>query len=51
MPQMSPLLWLVLFIMFSVIFVICLINIYFNFNYSVIVKGSEKKSLLINWKW
>nr|AXS65266.1 ATP synthase F0 subunit 8 [Cucujoidea sp. 37 KM-2017] len=51
MPQMAPLNWLTLMILFTI--VILMINC-FNFfmkSYNPTKKSSEKTSTLINWKW
>nr|QFK69673.1 ATP synthase F0 subunit 8 [Parapenaeopsis tenella] len=52
MPQMAPLLWLNLFIMFSVTFIVFLILNYFIKVPSKISKSplpSQKQEM--NWKW
>nr|WIL79955.1 ATP synthase F0 subunit 8 [Tenerus hilleri] len=51
MPQMSPMNWIILFIFFTVFFLLINSTNYFinNFNSPKIQKTSIKKS--INWKW
>nr|YP_009409206.1 ATP synthase F0 subunit 8 [Archichauliodes deceptor]AOX48539.1 ATP synthase F0 subunit 8 [Archichauliodes deceptor] len=52
MPQMSPLNWLILFLFFSMIFIIFNILNYFILNYSnpsMTEKSFSFKPL--NWKW
>nr|ARH53782.1 ATP synthase F0 subunit 8 [Cortodera humeralis] len=51
MPQMAPLNWLVLFIFFSMIFLIFNSLNYFSFNYNIKSKISQKNKLIYNWKW
>nr|ALO76568.1 ATP synthase F0 subunit 8 [Melyridae sp. 'Dasytidae' GENSP01] len=51
MPQMSPMNWVLLFIMFSIIFLVINANNYFMLKYTPLF---TKKSLMknkINWKW
>nr|YP_009171516.1 ATP synthase F0 subunit 8 [Pseudothericles compressifrons]AJW76359.1 ATP synthase F0 subunit 8 [Pseudothericles compressifrons] len=51
-PQMSPLMWLSLFIMFSTMLIMFNYTNYFSFKYSPYLpqkKSSTKSSL--NWKW
>nr|QNE85853.1 ATP synthase F0 subunit 8 [Platypalpus cursitans] len=53
MPQMSPLNWLMLFILFTIIFIMfCMIN-YFSFLQQI---PQSQKTMMItkssmNWKW
>nr|QHR79549.1 ATP synthase F0 subunit 8 [Necrobia ruficollis] len=52
MPQMSPMNWILLFVMFGVIFLIINSNNYFMVKYSftyIITKTLLKNK--INWKW
>nr|YP_448741.1 ATP synthase F0 subunit 8 [Petrobius brevistylis]AAX39853.1 ATP synthase F0 subunit 8 [Petrobius brevistylis] len=53
MPQMSPLNWLLLFFLFSIIYIMFMILNYFNMT---LISQSSKKSVKIivkpmNWKW
>nr|YP_009271736.1 ATP synthase F0 subunit 8 [Osmoderma opicum]ANY27994.1 ATP synthase F0 subunit 8 [Osmoderma caeleste] len=51
MPQMSPLSWLILFIIF--VWVLILFNVlnYYCFLYPVKTYSTKPKTLKINWKW
>nr|YP_010362074.1 ATP synthase F0 subunit 8 [Agriotes fuscicollis]UNQ87634.1 ATP synthase F0 subunit 8 [Agriotes fuscicollis] len=51
MPQMAPLSWLNLFILFILMFLILSTMNYFSFSYSIKSSLSSKKVSLINWKW
>nr|YP_009503731.1 ATP synthase F0 subunit 8 [Lasioderma serricorne]AUR43708.1 ATP synthase F0 subunit 8 [Lasioderma serricorne]AWY13616.1 ATP synthase F0 subunit 8 [Lasioderma serricorne]QCI56346.1 ATP synthase F0 subunit 8 [Lasioderma serricorne]QYH50917.1 ATP synthase F0 subunit 8 [Lasioderma serricorne] len=51
MPQMSPLLWLFLYVLFSMIYLVCMINLYYNFLYFPIEKKVMIKESFIIWKW
>nr|YP_009479241.1 ATP synthase F0 subunit 8 [Cryptocercus meridianus]YP_010620905.1 ATP synthase F0 subunit 8 [Anaplecta omei]AVN67227.1 ATP synthase F0 subunit 8 [Anaplecta omei]AVT43909.1 ATP synthase F0 subunit 8 [Cryptocercus meridianus]WAX39197.1 ATP synthase F0 subunit 8 [Anaplecta omei] len=52
MPQMMPLNWLTLFIMFSLTFILFNIISYYNFNYSTInINTTQMKPKAMNWKW
>nr|YP_010631650.1 ATP synthase F0 subunit 8 [Propomacrus bimucronatus]AFQ62299.1 ATP synthase F0 subunit 8 [Cheironitis sp. MJTNT-2012]WBP61428.1 ATP synthase F0 subunit 8 [Propomacrus bimucronatus] len=51
MPQMSPLSWLLLFIMFLIAFLIFNVLNYFSFLYPVKSKATFTKKHKINWKW
>ncbi|YP_009270988.1 ATP synthase F0 subunit 8 (mitochondrion) [Agrilus planipennis] len=52
MPQMSPLSWLALFLVFSVTFVIFSIMNYYSMNYSASTNSKMKTQLKkINWSW
>nr|QWB85810.1 ATP synthase F0 subunit 8 [Distenia gracilis] len=51
MPQMAPLNWLSLFIVFIVIFILFNIKNYFNFNYTPPKTTVTTKKLKFNWKW
>nr|WGL40321.1 ATP synthase F0 subunit 8 [Tomicus brevipilosus] len=52
MPQMAPMNWLVLFIMFILLFILTMIINYFSFYY---YPSKTNKNFLdnknINWKW
>nr|UOU85256.1 ATP synthase F0 subunit 8 [Tachydromia umbrarum] len=53
MPQMSPLSWLILYILFTMIFIMmCMIN-YFSYlpNNPQYTHSSKNYSLSMNWKW
>nr|YP_009465594.1 ATP synthase F0 subunit 8 [Eurydema maracandica]AUZ97275.1 ATP synthase F0 subunit 8 [Eurydema maracandica] len=52
MPQMAPLWWEILFIMFMITFMMFNIMIYFNSSKNINKKNSlNKKSLQLNWMW
>nr|ALO70841.1 ATP synthase F0 subunit 8 [Philonthus fimetarius] len=51
MPQMAPLNWLSLFILFTMIFIIFNSMNYFSFKYSFKKSNFSKKINKINWKW
>nr|YP_010947528.1 ATP synthase F0 subunit 8 [Hesperus amabilis]WGO76431.1 ATP synthase F0 subunit 8 [Hesperus amabilis] len=51
MPQMAPMNWLILFFMFTMIFLLFNCLNYFIFKYPVKSKSLNKKSSKINWKW
>nr|YP_010373213.1 ATP synthase F0 subunit 8 [Dicerca corrugata]UPI13487.1 ATP synthase F0 subunit 8 [Dicerca corrugata] len=51
MPQMSPMNWLPLFILFSIIFILFIILNFFNTVYPNPLLKSEKSKININWKW
>nr|AML26445.1 ATP synthase F0 subunit 8 [Staphylinidae sp. BMNH 1274643] len=51
MPQMAPMNWLFLFIMFIMAFLMFNFINYFCFMYSPKSKTFEKKKNQINWKW
>nr|ALO77483.1 ATP synthase F0 subunit 8 [Platydema sp. PLA01] len=51
MPQMAPLNWLSLMIMFILILVLFNVINYYSFNYSVNKKFTKIKKSQINWKW
>nr|QNP10126.1 ATP synthase F0 subunit 8 [Ochthebius paradoxus] len=52
MPQMAPMNWLILFVMFTVIFLMFNTLNYFNFmhNFNVSMKFTKSKTKT-NWKW
>nr|ALO76631.1 ATP synthase F0 subunit 8 [Melyridae sp. GENSP01] len=50
MPQMSPLNWLILFILFSMVFIFVITLNFYNISY--LKTYSHKKSPISNnWKW
>nr|ALO76728.1 ATP synthase F0 subunit 8 [Agyrtodes labralis] len=52
MPQMAPMNWLMLFIMFTFIFLIFNSMNYFSFNYKIKTLISTKSSMKPTfWKW
>nr|ALO70750.1 ATP synthase F0 subunit 8 [Neobisnius villosulus] len=51
MPQMAPMNWLMLFLMFTFIFLIFNSMNYFSFSYKPKSSQSLKKTNKINWKW
>nr|QNP10035.1 ATP synthase F0 subunit 8 [Ochthebius delgadoi] len=53
MPQMAPMNWLVLFITFSMIFLMFNSMNYFSFKYNNLNKNKlfNKKLIKLNWKW
>nr|YP_009995509.1 ATP synthase F0 subunit 8 [Ochthebius viridis]QNP09964.1 ATP synthase F0 subunit 8 [Ochthebius viridis] len=52
MPQMAPMNWLFLFIMFSMIFMLFNSMNYFSFKYDNIMKKNNIKNIKkLNWKW
>nr|ANJ70350.1 ATP synthase F0 subunit 8 [Berosus affinis] len=50
-PQMAPLNWLFLFMMFAIIFMMFNSLNYFSFNYQAKSYSPSMKTLKINWKW
>nr|YP_009740956.1 ATP synthase F0 subunit 8 [Pedopodisma emeiensis]QID03983.1 ATP synthase F0 subunit 8 [Pedopodisma emeiensis] len=53
MPQMSPLMWFSLFILFSIVLILFNQMNFFSFK-QMIMKSEEKekiKSKNLNWKW
>nr|QNJ59917.1 ATP synthase F0 subunit 8 [Gymnoscirtetes pusillus] len=52
-PQMSPLMWFSLFIMFSIVLILFNQMNFFSFKLNIIKKTekSEMKSKNLNWKW
>nr|ALO77565.1 ATP synthase F0 subunit 8 [Lamiinae sp. GENSP02] len=50
MPQMAPLSWLYLFILFLTIFLLFNIKNYYIFYYKIKLLD-KKKYVLYNWKW
>nr|YP_010397373.1 ATP synthase F0 subunit 8 [Trichius succinctus]UQJ77493.1 ATP synthase F0 subunit 8 [Trichius succinctus] len=51
MPQMSPLSWLILFIVFCITFILFNVMNYYCIQYPVKTISKEKKITQINWKW
>nr|UTE83880.1 ATP synthase F0 subunit 8 [Trichogomphus mongol] len=51
MPQMAPLSWLLLYIMFIIIFLLFSVLNYFSFLYPVKQVPKKKSMRKINWKW
>nr|YP_009906689.1 ATP synthase F0 subunit 8 [Elaeidobius kamerunicus]QLI52332.1 ATP synthase subunit 8 [Elaeidobius kamerunicus] len=51
MPQMSPLNWLSMYMLFTLLFILSVIINYYMFLYTpkMQIKAVEKKT--INWKW
>nr|QOL00676.1 ATP synthase F0 subunit 8 [Menglacris maculata] len=53
MPQMSPLMWFSLFILFSIVLILFNQLNFFSFK-SKLIKNDEKESIKsknMNWKW
>nr|YP_010582834.1 ATP synthase F0 subunit 8 [Psychoda alternata]AQX36169.1 ATP synthase F0 subunit 8 [Psychoda alternata] len=56
MPQMSPILWLWLFIIFTIVFILFNVMTYFNFLYKFnksnnIEENNSNKTNQLTWKW
>nr|QNG56356.1 ATP synthase F0 subunit 8 [Phalacridae gen. sp. MJ-2020] len=51
MPQMAPLSWLLMFIIFSMIFIMFNIMNYYIFLYPTKEKKLNKKMINLIWKW
>nr|WAK83094.1 ATP synthase F0 subunit 8 [Janus sp.] len=52
MPQMSPMNWMFLLIMFTLLLIMCISMIYFNYLPSPKkFKLNNKKTNFLNWKW
>nr|AML25539.1 ATP synthase F0 subunit 8 [Staphylinidae sp. BMNH 1274704] len=51
MPQMAPLNWLMLFIMFIIIFMMFNFINYYSFMYLSKKNKFIKKNFKLNWKW
>nr|UPL65601.1 ATPase subunit 8 [Rhopalus maculatus] len=51
MPQMSPLWWETLYIMFIMVFMIMIMIMYHNKNYKLKNTSYKKKINQLNWKW
>nr|AXS64991.1 ATP synthase F0 subunit 8 [Cerambycidae sp. 2 KM-2017] len=51
MPQMAPLNWLILFIYFTMIFLLFNVINYYSFLYKVKSIKKSSKNTPFNWKW
>nr|ARH55199.1 ATP synthase F0 subunit 8 [Silpha tyrolensis] len=51
MPQMAPMNWLMLFLMFIMIFLLFNSMNYFSFKYPIKKTSVTKNISKINWKW
>nr|UFR82906.1 ATP synthase F0 subunit 8 [Protaetia speciosa jousselini] len=51
MPQMSPLSWLILFLIFCLTFILFNILNYYCFLYPVKTASTKPKTQTISWKW
>nr|AXS64862.1 ATP synthase F0 subunit 8 [Coleoptera sp. 2 KM-2017]AXS66003.1 ATP synthase F0 subunit 8 [Cucujoidea sp. 36 KM-2017] len=51
MPQMAPLNWVSLYLMFTFIFLMFNIMNYYTFNYKIKTMILHKNKKLFNWKW
>nr|YP_010035469.1 ATP synthase F0 subunit 8 [Ludioschema sulcicolle]QQQ88061.1 ATP synthase F0 subunit 8 [Ludioschema sulcicolle] len=51
MPQMAPLSWINLFILFIITYMILNSLNYFSFTYNNKTSSTSLKSKKINWKW
>nr|AXS65983.1 ATP synthase F0 subunit 8 [Curculionoidea sp. 6 KM-2017]AXS65993.1 ATP synthase F0 subunit 8 [Curculionoidea sp. 5 KM-2017] len=51
MPQMSPLNWISLFLMFSSLFIILMMMNYYIFMYNPHSPQMKKNKIKLNWKW
>nr|AFQ62400.1 ATP synthase F0 subunit 8 [Abraeinae sp. MJTNT-2012] len=51
MPQMAPMNWLMLMIMFILIFMMFNSLNYFSFNYPIKKYQYKKSNSKLNWKW
>nr|YP_011010137.1 ATP synthase F0 subunit 8 [Halobates sericeus]WPW46661.1 ATP synthase F0 subunit 8 [Halobates sericeus] len=51
MPQMAPLSWLSLMIMFIMMIIVVNSMTYFNKNYKIESTKSKMKMNMLNWKW
>nr|YP_010268804.1 ATP synthase F0 subunit 8 [Halobates maculatus]UIG88119.1 ATP synthase F0 subunit 8 [Halobates maculatus]UIG88126.1 ATP synthase F0 subunit 8 [Halobates maculatus] len=51
MPQMAPLSWLTLMIMFIIMIIVINSMTYFNKNYKIKKEMENKKMNQLNWKW
>nr|YP_010849270.1 ATP synthase F0 subunit 8 [Krisna expansiva]WGG89410.1 ATP synthase F0 subunit 8 [Krisna expansiva] len=49
MPQMSPMWWMTLMILFNLNFYLMMSMMYFN--KKIYLKKKNKKTILMNWKW
>nr|YP_010596113.1 ATP synthase F0 subunit 8 [Rhynocoris marginatus]WAJ48445.1 ATP synthase F0 subunit 8 [Rhynocoris marginatus] len=52
MPQMAPIWWTTLFIMFNMAFITMMVSIYFQIeNLPTLKKQMTSESKKFNWKW
>uniref|UniRef100_A0A6H0N4E8 ATP synthase complex subunit 8 n=1 Tax=Brephilydia jejuna TaxID=2546586 RepID=A0A6H0N4E8_9CUCU len=51
MPQMAPLNWLILAIVFTLVFLVFNIINYFSFNYETKSLKTSKEKVISSWKW
>nr|QIV24786.1 ATP synthase F0 subunit 8 [Analophus parallelus] len=51
MPQMAPLNWLILAIIFTLVFLFFNVVNYFSFSYNTKTDKHPKKEISTNWKW
>nr|ARH55067.1 ATP synthase F0 subunit 8 [Lordithon exoletus] len=51
MPQMAPMNWLMLFLYFTILFLLFNSINYFSFSYTPQSYKLNLKNKLINWKW
>nr|AYR05301.1 ATP synthase F0 subunit 8 [Coleoptera sp. ACP-2013] len=53
MPQMAPMSWLTLYILFILMFMLMIILNYYTFMYSPKNnnKYNKKNKIILNWKW
>nr|QVM79104.1 ATP synthase F0 subunit 8 [Oxypeltus quadrispinosus]QVM79117.1 ATP synthase F0 subunit 8 [Oxypeltus quadrispinosus] len=51
MPQMAPMSWMTLYMIFSLIFILYNLNNYFCFLYKMKYQQMKKSNIHINWKW
>nr|ALO76098.1 ATP synthase F0 subunit 8 [Amphiops globus] len=51
MPQMAPMNWILLFVMFCLTFMLFNSMNYFSFKYEVKTSKPSKIKTFMNWKW
>nr|WMQ52325.1 ATP synthase F0 subunit 8 [Ceutorhynchus albosuturalis] len=51
MPQMAPMNWMFLYMLFTIILMLLTINNYFFYMYKPKTNLITKKTKMINWKW
>nr|YP_010925327.1 ATP synthase F0 subunit 8 [Hylurgus ligniperda]WGL40347.1 ATP synthase F0 subunit 8 [Hylurgus ligniperda]WKD83320.1 ATP synthase F0 subunit 8 [Hylurgus ligniperda] len=51
MPQMAPMLWMNLYMFFSALFFLMIINNYYMFTYQTSSKKTLANMKFITWKW
>nr|AOY39542.1 ATP synthase F0 subunit 8 [Scolytinae sp. BMNH 1040075] len=51
MPQMAPISWVTLYIMFTIIFMMTCIMNYFIIIYTPVTTNTSKKEKTFSWKW